>query len=81
MPDPVPVLASTQEREKWRERVLVLEGNLRALRAEREVLELRRSQIRRELSRTTNLTRAARTAVGPVSPREVTRGRPPTSFP
>lgn len=81
MPDATTVLASTQEREKWRQRVHLLEATLTELRAKRVALERRLSRVKRDLVRVTQLTQAARTAVAPASQREVMRGRPPSAFP
>ncbi len=66
MPDPSPVLASTEEREKWRHRLSLLQATLRETRAERIRLERRLAALRREISHLAELTQ----------PREGRRLRP-----
>jgi septal ring factor EnvC (AmiA/AmiB activator) len=45
------ILASVQERDKWRNRVEVLEGSLRDVRDRRRRLEARLRRVKKELSR------------------------------
>lgn len=75
------VLQNVQERERWRRRVSLLETTLREVRERRQQLERRLARTKREISRLTLLTRAARTAGSSSARREVVDGRrgPPSN--
>ncbi len=78
MPDPTLVLASTEEREKWRHRLTLLQTTLRETRSRRIRLERRLAALRREIARITEVTRPRRPGGTPYAHQEVSGDpRPP----